>query len=98
MHKGTHRSREEHHEDSHSRSYKHERRAVRGHDDVSQRKGATRKSQWVFGNLFECLSGKEECTHGRIPFGGIDYCVWPLKDTSADFQHKPPCMWNAEQD
>ena len=98
MHKGTHRSREEHQEDSHSRSYKHERRAVRGRDDVSQHKGANRKSQWVFGNLFECLSGKEECAHGRIPFGGSFYCIWPLKDTSADFHHKPPCTWDAEQE
>ena len=98
MHKESHRIREEYQEDSHSHSNKNERHPVRRRDDVSQQKGVARKSQWIFGNLFECLSGKEECTHGRIPFGGIDYCVWPLKDTSVDFQHRPPCMWNAEQD
>ena len=96
MHKGTHGSREEYQDDTPTRAYRNEHQVDSKCDDASYHKSAARKSQWVFGNLFECLSGEEECTHGRIPFGGIDYCIWPLKDTSANFHHKPPCTWDAE--
>ena len=98
MHKGTHRLKGEHQEDLHSSSYRSEHRVVRERDDAGQHKSVAGHSQWVFGNLFECLSDNEECAHGRIPFGSNFYCIWPLKNTSADFCHKPPCSWDAVQD
>ena len=96
MHIETHCSREEYLDDLHSRSYRNEHRAVCERYGAGHRRSAAGNSQWVFGNLFECHSDSEECAHGRIPFGGIYYCVWPLKDKSADYHHKPPCSWDEE--
>ncbi len=98
MQKGTHRSREEYREeyqdDSHSRAFKKKRRGGRDSDDSGPHKSTAGYSEWVFGNLFECLSDNEHCAHGRVPFGGSFYCAWPLKNTSADFHIKPPCLWD----
>ncbi|MDD2732437.1 MAG: hypothetical protein PHF56_00735 [Desulfuromonadaceae bacterium] len=101
MHKGTHRSREEYQDDSdirsfNLRSFKNRRRVDRERDEAEQYKGSARNSQWVFGNFFECFSGNEICPHGRVPFGGSFYCIWPLKDASPYSHRKPPCSWDAE--
>ena len=60
-------------------------------------KSSVRNSQWIFGNFYECLSENENCTHGRVPFSGSFYCVWPLKDTSAVSHRTPPCSQDAEK-
>jgi hypothetical protein len=70
---------------------KNKRRVSRERDGAGQQKSAPRNSQWVYGNLFECLTGNDNCMHGKIPFGGSFYCSWPLKDTSA-VHRKPPCL------
>ncbi len=99
MHKRTHRSGvEEYLDGSHSCSFKSKRRTGRERGNADKQKSTTQNSQWVYGNLFECLSGNENCTHGRLPFGGSFYCAWPLKNSSADFHHKPPCVWDAERE
>lgn len=95
MHKGVRRNREEEDlDDSLSRSFKIRRRAGREHDVADHRKNTARNPQWVYGNLFECISGNDNCPHGRIPFGGSFYCAWTLKKTSADLEHSPPCLWD----
>ena len=90
-------SREEYEENLYSRLDMNEHRAVLWRDNGKQHKSAERNSRRVFGNLFQCLSGNEECTHGRIPFGDSFYCIRPLKETSADVHCKPPCSWDAER-
>ncbi len=114
MHKGTHRSREEYRveyrdefrdefqdeyqDDSQSHSFKNKHRAGRERNDGSHHKSSVRDSQWLFGNLFECLSDDKNCSHGRVPFGDSFYCTLPLKDTSAGVPRNRPCLWDAEKD
>ena len=101
MHKGTHRSREkfreEYQDDSRSHPFKNEHHAGRERNDADHRKSSARNSQWRFGNLFECLSDDENCSHGRVPFGDSFYCMLPLKDTSANLHDNRPCVWDAEK-
>lgn len=65
-------------------------------DDAEQSGTSAHKAQWVFGNLYQCHSGNEDCEHGRIPFGGGYYCSWPLMNNSAEVHHKPPCLRDSE--
>lgn len=97
MHKQTYRATEDEYlEDRYSQSLKQKRRVGRDRGDPDQHQSSDRNSQWVYGNLFECLSGNEHCMYGRIPFGGSFYCAWPLKETSVCVHRKPPCLWDAE--
>lgn len=102
MHKRIHRSsdeyQEEYQDDPHSHSLKSMRQSGRERNDTDKHMGAARNSLWIFGTFFECLSSNESCPHEKVPFGGTYYCVWPLKDTSADTYRKPPCSCDEERD
>ncbi|MDD2734972.1 MAG: hypothetical protein PHF56_13605 [Desulfuromonadaceae bacterium] len=99
MHKHTHRAADdEYPDDRRFRPVKNKRRSGRDRGDADQRRTSDLNSQWVFGNLFECLTDNEHCIHGRIPFGGSFYCAWPLKEASSSVRRKPPCSSDSEQD
>lgn len=89
MHKKTHQAIEE---------YLHEALSppgqIRSQDEsenTDQPVVPVESAQWVFGNLYECISHNKNCKHGRIPFGSSYYCAWPLKAASTGKIKKPPC-------
>ena len=90
MHKKTHHAIEE---------YLHDTLALSGQirrqvesKSADQPAVPVENAQWVFGDLYECLSCDKNCKHGRIPFGSSYYCSWPLKAASTGINRKPPCL------